>query len=358
MKIVDIKAYLLADQPNSTRFRWRDGLPGSVASTQPAVVRIVTDAGVDGYAWVGRGTIAMDIVRRRLKPGLVGENPMLKERLWKQVWEIDRIEPLPLYLFGTIDIALWDLTARLAGLPLYQILGGYRDHLPAYASTVTFASIDEYLSVADQCLALGYGAIKIHAWGDARRDAALARALRAHVGDAVALMYDGSGGFDFQDALYLGSALEDSGFLWYEEPMREVSIAAYAQLRLRLRIPLLVAETSAGNHYNAADFVAFHAGDILRTSTGLKGGFTGGLRIAHLADAFNLRAEVHGGGRANLQLACAVANTTYYESLVMSNPVRRDPLVNADGMAFVDASPGIDPEWNADDLHDQAVAEV
>ena len=89
-------------------------------------------------------------------------------------------------------------------MPVYELFGAYCTEIPAYASTVTFSSIAEYLDVADQCLELGYPAIKLHAWGDARRDAALAVALRAHVGDDVDLMYDGSAGFDLPDTIYLG----------------------------------------------------------------------------------------------------------------------------------------------------------
>ena len=86
---------------------------------------------------------------------------------------------------------------------------------------------EEYLDVADQCLELGYRAIKLHAWGDARRDADLAQALRAHVGDETDLMYDGSAGFDLADAVYLGRALAEAGYRWYEEPVREFSITSY-----------------------------------------------------------------------------------------------------------------------------------
>ncbi len=354
MRIVDVKSYLLPKTPPPVTFRWRAGLPGSDDFDEPMVLRIVTDEGVDGYSEIRRGRIGLDLVERRLKHLLIGEDPLLKEDLWKKIWELDRIEELPIYALGAVDIALWDITAKVANLPLYKLMGGYRNAIPAYASTVTFGSIDEYLAVADQCLELGYTAIKLHAWGDARRDALLARELRRHVGDQIPLMYDGSAGFDFQDALYLGKALEDAGFMWYEEPMREFSIASYQNLKTKLDIPLLVAETSDGCHFNSADFIKFQAGDIVRTSTGLKGGVTGAIRIAHLADAFQLRAEVHGGGLPNIHVACAIPNTTYYESLVFENPVKRDPLVDANGMVSAPQSPGIGWTWDKSALEESA----
>src|SRR5262249_60064634 len=99
------------------------------------------------------------------------------------------------------------------------------------------------------------------------------------------------------------------------------NIEAHRRLTERLRIPLLVAETSDGCHYNVADFIAREAAGMVRTSTHYKGGITGGLRIAHLAEALNLRAEGHGGRLANPHPPCAIPNTTYYESLVASLPI-------------------------------------
>jgi L-alanine-DL-glutamate epimerase-like enolase superfamily enzyme len=139
--------------------------------------------------------------------------------------------------------------------------------------------------------------------------------------------------------------LEEADYFWYEEPMREFSIEAYKRLCDALTIPVLAAETSDGAHYNVADFIARGAADMVRTSTHYKGGITGGLRIAHLAEAFNLRAEVHGGGLPNLHLACAVPNTTYYESLVFSNPILVEAGIGPDGCISPPEVPGIG--WEA-----------
>ncbi len=322
-------------------YRWRQGIPGGDGKQTVSKLTITTDAGITGTAAGPRGAIITDLVERRLREMLVGHDPLMKEYLWHRAWEVDRIEEFPIYFLGLADIALWDITAQVAGLPLYKVIGGFRDRIPAYASTVTFGSIEEFLDVADQCLAAGFRAIKLHAWGDARRDARLGEALRAHVGDEIALMYDGSAGFDFVDALYLGKALEAVGFLWYEEPMREFSIDAYRRLATDLTIPLLSGETSDGAHWNIADFIQFGAADMVRTSTHYKGGVTGALRIAHLAEAHHLRAEVHGGGLANLHICCAIPNTTYYESLVYSNPITVEAGIGPDGCISPPETPGI-----------------
>jgi L-alanine-DL-glutamate epimerase-like enolase superfamily enzyme len=309
-------------------FVWRAGLPGSEPDIEGGLLRIVTDEGIEGLAQSRRGVILEDLVNRRLRDELIGEDPMRREWLWHRVWELDRIEEFPIYILGLVDIALHDLAGKALGVPVYELLGWFRTEIPAYASTVTFSTIEEYLDVADQCLELGYRAIKLHAWGDARRDAELGQALRAHVGDDLDLMYDGSAGFDLADAVYLGRALGEAGYRWYEEPIREFSITSYKWLSERVDIALMVAETADGAHMNTADFIASGCATYVRTSAGLKGGITGALRIAHTADSYRLRAEVHGGGMANIHLC-------------MVNPVKKDPIVDSAGLVHAPTEPGL-----------------
>lgn len=327
--------------PVKHQFVWRKGLPGSGTHQDMAKITIETDEGVTGVAFSGHGAMVKDMIERSIGPDLVGFDPLMKEYLWHRVWELDRLEETPIYGLGLIDIALWDLNAKVANMPLWKMLGGYRDRIPVYASTVTYSTIEEFLEIADQCIDYGFRAIKLHAWGDPKQDAKLGQALRNHVGPDIELMYDGSAGFDLVDAIYVGRALGEAGFFWYEEPMREFNIDAYRRLRDKVDIPLLSGETSDGAHFNIADFIAFDAAEMVRTSTHYKGGVTGAMRIAHLAQAFNMRAEVHGGGMANLAIACAIPNTTWYESLVKTNPIMVEPGIGRDGCISPPDVPGI-----------------
>ena len=340
MRIDAVEVHLVEVPAVDPPFRWRQGLPGSEPATTGAYLRIRTDEGVEGVAWCGRGVILSDLVDRRIRAELVGADPLRREFLWERMWELDRIEEFPIYIHSVVDVALWDIAARVADTSVHTLLGGYATELPAYASTVTFSSIEEYLDVADQCLELGYPAIKLHAWGDARADAQLITALREHVGAEIPLMYDGSAGFDLADAIYVGRALSAADYLWYEEPMREFNINSYARLAERVDVPLLVAETADGAHWNMADWIASGCATFVRTEANYKAGLTGGLRVAHLAESYGLRAEVHGGGLVHAHLALAIPNTTYYESLVRANPIVREPLVGADGLVRLPDGPG------------------
>ena len=335
MRITHVESYPVRISGASPPFAWRQGLRGGPPDGEGAVLRIGTASGEEGVALAprrGAGRILKDIVDRVLRDELIGSDALQREWLWHRLWELDRTEELPLYLLGLVDTALWDLAGRVAGQPTWQLLGGFRRSIPAYASTVTFATPEEYLDVITQCLELGYPAIKLHAWGGARADAQLCLAVREHVGPDVPLMYDGSAAFDLPDAVYLGHALDDAGYLWYEEPIREFSVTAYKWLSDRVRVPLCVAETSDGVHLNTADFIASGAASFVRTSAELRGGITGAMRIAHLADAFRLRAEVHGMGNYSQHLCMAIPNTTYYESLVTSTRVVREPVVDSRGL--------------------------
>ncbi len=345
MKITHVEVHRIDVPAASPPFRWRDGLSGSAPAGDGAVLRIGTDEGVEGvavFARPGAHSTLRDLVDRVFRAELLGADPFQREWLWHRVWELDRIHELPLPTLGLIDIALWDLAGRYHGEPVWRLLGGFRDAIPAYASTSTFSSTAQFLDVADQCLALGYRGIKLHAWGDARRDADLCLALRAHVGPDVPLMYDGSAGFDLPDAIRLGRALSEADYLWYEEPIREFSISAYQRLAETVDVPLLVAETSDGAHMNAADFIRSGAATFgVRAGTTLRGGVTGAMRTAHLADAYRLRAEVHGSDIPNHHLCMAISNTTYYESLVTSVNVVRERHVDAQGLVHAPVGPGI-----------------
>ena len=174
----------------------------------------------------------------------------------------------------------------MANLPVYQLLGGYRDSIPAYASTTSYDTEKEYLDVIDAALEEGYPSIKLHLrFRDVKTNARLCRTIRKHVGDDIELTLDASAIWDYQDSLWFGRVLEELNFYWYEEPMREFDLESYRKLCDALDIPILAAECSDGAHWNAAEFIRRGACDIMRTSTHYKGGFTGGMKVGQLAES-------------------------------------------------------------------------
>ena len=223
--------------------------------------------------------------------------------------------------------------------------------------------MDDYERHIKECIEEGFSAFKLHAWGDAKRDAELARNLRKWTGDDADLMFDGSAGWDYVTSLRFGRVLEEADFLWYEEPMREFDLVSYAEMCRSLDIPVLAAETCDGCHWNAATWIQQRALDMMRVSAGFKGGFTGAIKVAHLAESFGMRAQVHGGGWANAHLCAALPNNDYYEQLVInSEQIKglRDqgPFSIIDGYLTVPDEPGLGPQPDWEEIKDRAVLVV
>jgi len=178
------------------------------------------------------------------------------------------------------------------------------------------------------------------AWGDARADAQLCQRLRDHVGPDIELMYDGSAGFDLPDAMYLGRALAEAKYLWYEEPIREFSVTSYKWLAERCDVPLCVAETSDGSHMNTADFIAAGCATYVAHERESRGGSPA--RCAPRTLRTRSACAPSPTGRPSRRAPVhAIPNCTYYES--SSRPTRsvREPRVGADGLVRAPTEPGI-----------------
>jgi len=145
--------------------------------------------------------------------------------------------------------------------------------------------------------------------------------------------------------------MEEEGYLWLEEPMREFNLLAYEKLCQTLDIAILAAECTDGCHFNAAEWLRRGACDRLRTSWFYKGGLTGALKTAYVAESFQVQADVHGCGYGSLHLICALPNSLYYESLVpeqcLPDATAAGPIFpDADGWVYPNPSPGLG--WEPD----------
>ena len=234
------------------------------------------------------------------------------------------------------------------GTPAYLLLGGNDPKVPAYASTVTWDTMDEYERHIKECMDEGFFAFKLHASGDAKWDAELSRNLRRWVGDDADLMFDGSAGWDYVTSLWFGRVLEEANFLWYEEPMREYDLPSYAELCPVAGHRHPGRGSCEGAHWNVATWIQQRALDMVRISR-RKGGYTGAMKIAHMAESFGMRAQVHG---TDVQLSAAVPNNDYVEVLVINTEQikglkdKGDKSV-IDGYMTASDAPGLgaQPDW-------------
>ena len=311
MKITDIKIHHIEWERGP--YHWRDEIMPAGPTARTGLLRILTDEGVEGLSTYSAGADIAEI-----KYQLIGEDPLNRERIWQKLWRNLRTSKLGLAI-GPLDCALWDIFGKVSDTPVYKLLGGMRDKIPAYASTVTLDSLDAYMALAEDCLDKGYKAIKLHAWGRLDEDAQLCRALRQKVGPDVALMYDASSMFNlYEDAVWFGRQLEEQHYYWYEEPMDHFNMTALARLAAELDIPLAVAEATHGGPWDALAHIQAGAADIILTGPldAYKGGLTGVLKTAHICEGFSIMCAIHGSAISHLHAACAIYNSRYFERLV------------------------------------------
>ena len=320
------------------------------------VVRVHTDEGVEGVAgsttYLGAHAAASAIAE--LRPLLVGEDPLYRERLWNRLNEVSTIV-LPPHSLAALDCALWDLGARAAGLPVYKLLGAQRDRLRAYASTLTYEDCATFEREVAAALERGFTAVKLHVWGDPERDIELIARIRRLAGPDVSLMIDAVGSYDVPDAIRVGRKLEELGYEWFEMPIRDQFIHGYEVLAAALDIPVTSGEVNTYTFQESGNYIRGKAWDILRVDAGISGGITGTRKTAALAEAFGMRCEIHSFGyalaqAANLQVMGAVKNCRYFEYPMPLNGYDQgmlDVITIDRGEVAVPQKPGLglDVDW-------------
>lgn len=367
MKIVDLELIRFTYRSCQVRDAEGHGHPGPEHDATAGLFRILTDEGVDGIAT--GGSPAMLETAREL---LIGQDPLYRERIWQRMRQFQRIlgPALADGVMGTIDLALWDLAGKAANMPVYKLLGAYRDMVPAYASTMCGDDIlgglntpEAYADFAEACMAQGFKAFKLHTWmaplgPDAKHDVAACAAVRERVGSGVDLMLDCHHDYSRTEALYIGRALEELGYHWFEEPMSEHSMSSYIWLSEQLDIPVVGPETAGGLIYNRAEWIANRASDISRYDVGL-GGLTPLMKCIHLCEAHGMALEVHGGGHGNLHALGAMGIPGEYYELGLLHPHydyehaqpwlrTRVDGIDAEGNVHLPQAPGLgwDLDWD------------
>ena len=188
------------------------------------VLQLDTDAGLQGHATAlaaRSGTITEQYLHEMVAPVVLGRDVTDRERIWHEFWNLDRqLSFFPIYLPGPVDVALWDLAAKAAGLPLYRLLGAYRQSLPVYASGLFLPDVPAYVEEAQRYVARGFGAYKAHPPGPWRQDMAVHRALREALPTAV-LISDPVAEYSLEEAVRVGRDLERLDYHWFEEPFRD-----------------------------------------------------------------------------------------------------------------------------------------
>lgn len=339
------------------------GLYGSVVA-----LRIFCEGGVTGEIMsIGPAPSIGYELENYMKPFLIGRDITHREAIWHELWDAKRLWMTNPWTISLVDIALWDAFAKTLGLPLSQVLGGYRDKLPVYASSFTLPRIEDFVQQALEYKAMGYQAYKIHVFGDVRRDIDLCTQVRAAVGDDYPLMVDAVSAYSYTDALKVGHALGELDFFWFEEPIRDYYIHNYRELCRQLRVPVMAGEMHEGMHYSQPEYIASGATDMARADVLVKGGIGPVMKTAALAESFGLNLEIHTFANpmidvANLHCACAIKNTCYFEQLVPRELVTFGVVesleIDREGFAILPQKPGLGLEIDWDYMRKYAVSRL
>ena len=382
--------------------------PGPEKDATAFMVRIIADNGVEGIYFSQpsyvkpnsrynipkdtvnlvstRGFDAPEILRSVIKPMVVGEDAMAREKVFNKIAQMQRLnQAITEKILAYVDCAMWDLAGKLTGQPVYKLLGGHRTKVRAYASTMVgdhyeggLNNAQAYADYAVDCQKRGFTAYKLHTWAeipwkensyrakaDWRRDAEACHAVRDAVGDDMELMLDCYHYYDRFDALNLGKELEKARFAWLEEPMDEYNVTSYKWLCDNLDIPVCGPEVMLGKLQTRAEWITRGACDICRTGAFDVGGLTPALKTAHLCEAFGMPLEIHSPGPCNIHLLAAMITPgEYYEyGLVhpffdwVTPPFLNTPIDQLDdeGNILVPQTPGMGWDVNYDYIRDNLV---
>lgn len=322
----------------SERGHWKYQ-PGSTLQSGGFILSIEATGGVVGnYRGFVHTPPMISQIEMVAEEYLLGRDPFEREEIWYDLWH--RLRHTDHLGTGPIDIALWDLAGNHYDESVASLLGGFRDRLPAYASTFWadtqpdgLSTPAAYADFARSCQGEGYEALKIHPTGDPDQDVDICTAVADAVGAEMDLMLDPASEYQtYAEALRVGRTLDDLDFFWYEDPLVDTgeSIALSKKLTRRLETPILGLEHVRSGPFGRADHLADGALDFVRASAHFDGGITGVMKIAHLAESFGCDVELHLGGAANIQCMAAIRNTNYIEHGLLHPQVE---WVNARGLS-------------------------
>ena len=317
-------------------------------------VAVETDQGINGYGLTRAAQRfgAREFINREAAPFLRGKNPVETERIWQQLYLTFNARGqtgMWSSAVSAIDIALWDIKGKYYEEPVWRLLGGAQNPVPAY---VTFGlkqySKEQLVEVAKSFVSQGEHRLKMVVAVDPespRADAERVGAVREAVGDKVELMIDANYLFSFNRALELCKLVEPYRITWFEEPLYQNDAHLLADLRRHTSIPIAAGQNE-GHRYRHRELIVNRAVDIVQPNVCSVGGYTEAVKVAAMAQAFNLPIA-NGGGwpHHNMHLHAAMANGWRVEFHVdmwkVGEVIYQNPPAPSQGRVTLTETPGL-----------------
>jgi len=328
------------------------------------LVKIDTDEGLSGVGeaayFGGPPVITKTIIERELKEYLIGEDPLNIERLWEKMYQRSikhgRKGAIIASMSG-IDIALWDIKAKAAKMPLYKLLGGCYEAIRAYASAGFYAPAKEVKELAEEMASYvreGFTAVKMKIGRlSLSQDAERVKAAREAIGDDVDLLVDGNNAYNSYQAIKMARKLEEYNIFWFEEPVPAEDIEGSAKVVAAIDTPVAAGENEF-TRYGFRDLIINKAIDIAQPDVTWCGGITEAKKIAAMASAWNIPCVPHSFSSAialvaNLHFSASICNSLFQEFDRNYNPLRENLLtepitINKDSYIELMDKPGLGVE--------------
>ncbi|HEY4032239.1 MAG TPA: mandelate racemase/muconate lactonizing enzyme family protein [Caulobacteraceae bacterium] len=303
-----------------------------------------------------------DLANKIAAPAIKGMNALDNAAVWEKLyWTLSPRGQTGFsgHVMGSIDIALWDIRGKALGAPIATLLGGARQQVPVYVTFgPAFLNREELVAVAKAMVDQGYGALKMVVGDNAlqrrdsrpieaviREDAERVRAVRQAVGDKVQLYIDGNCSLDLPNAERLVDRIKDCDIQFFEEPLTQNDVMLMAELRRRTGVRLAAGQNEA-LAFRFRDMLLHEAIDYAQPNVMVGGGYTQAIKIAGMAEAFNIGIESGGAGPLqNLHLHAGVANGGHCEWhlpwMALNRKIYKNMPEPKAGMLAVPAAPGL-----------------
>jgi L-alanine-DL-glutamate epimerase-like enolase superfamily enzyme len=325
------------------------------------VLRLKTDAGITGWGYSNFGMVSggprvvQTILEHEIKPVLMGQDPAFPKKIRADLWralEYQGVQGVTQFAMSVVDIAVWDILGKAAGLPVYKMLGAVRQSMPVYAMCGWYRPNDkdhsQYKRTINETLEIGYRAfkVKVGKFG-IDDDAERIEVGFKTAGKGIRIMVDANQAYNRVEALQRGRVYQQLGCFWYEEPLVPHDHEGYAELAAALDMRVATGENEYNKHA-FMDLLLKKGADVVQPDNRRAGGPTEWMEIAAIADGFGVELASHGGGATNMNILCAIPNAIYMESS------GKQKLVN--GEALAPEAPGMSSEPAADFIAKHKVA--
>lgn len=348
MKIIDFKSGIyrvpLTERWGSSNY--------AMTSLEFVIVWLKTDTGHIGTGWtfsVGNGGSAFkNLIDHYLVPKVLDKDPLLVEHLWNKMWlETHDIGSagVSTHAIAAVDIAIWDLIGQQLNQPLFRLLGGFKDKISGYGSGVNLhLSIDDLLTQMESFLSLGYKVIKMKVGcDDVYEDLERLLAVRRFVGKSIGIAIDANKKWYPGEMIRRMDILNEVKLFWLEEPTISDDVTGHATIREKINIPIAIGE-SIYTKYQFAQWISQKACDYIQPDVYRVGGITEFVKIAKMAESFNVPVVPHFGMELVAHLGCALPNVLMFEGLrgagLSEMGIIEEPTIVKDGFIRPSERPG------------------